>query len=105
MLPPLDNDPDKDGKPSDHNIIVAKPISEINNSCARQIRKITVRPTPENKLQLLKTHFQCEEWQNLKDSNSAHEKAYIFHSHLNKKCGEIIPEKSRRMTSPGILRN
>ena len=49
VLPPLDNDPDKDGKPSDHNIIIAEPISEINNSCARQLRKITVRPTPDNK--------------------------------------------------------
>ena len=31
VLPPLDNDPDKDGKPSDHKIVKMKPISNINN--------------------------------------------------------------------------
>ena len=36
VLPPLDNDPDKNGKPSDHNIVIAKPISEINNTCSRE---------------------------------------------------------------------
>ena len=54
ILPPLDNDPEKDGKPSDHNIIVVEPISHLKNNCARKFRKVTVRPTPADKLELLK---------------------------------------------------
>ena len=50
ILPPLDNDPEKNGKPSDHNIVVVEPISELKSNCARQVRKVIVRPTPETKL-------------------------------------------------------
>ena len=56
VLPPLDNDPDKDGKPSDHGIIVVEPISEINTNCVREKRKVIVRPMPESKLNQLKAH-------------------------------------------------
>ena len=57
ILPPLDNDPEKNGKPSDHSIVVVEPISELKSTCSRQMRKVIVRPTPENKLKLLKSHF------------------------------------------------
>ena len=86
VLPPLDSDPNKDGKHSDHSIVVAEPISEMCNACARQLRKIKVRPIPENKLKLLKSQFKCEEWDKLKDSNNAHEQAQLFHSQLLDKC-------------------
>ena len=62
VLPPLDKDPEKNGKPSDHSIIVVEPISELKNNCARQVRKVIVRPTPDDKLELLKSHFKCEDW-------------------------------------------
>ena len=99
VLLPLDNDPDKDGKPSDHSIVVAEPISEMNNVCARQLRKIKVRPMPEIKLELLKSQFKCEQWQKLRESNSAHEQAHLFHSQLVKICNNIIPEKNRIISS------
>ena len=41
VLPPLDNDPDKSGSPSDHKIIKMKPISNINNKPARTKREVT----------------------------------------------------------------
>ena len=99
ILPPLDNDPDKNGKPSDHSIVITEPISEINNACARQQRKIKVRPIQEHKLKILKAHFKCEEWLDLFESKSAHEQAQIFHSQLVQKCNEIIPEKTRVISS------
>ena len=34
-MPPLDNDPDKSGKPSDHNIVLMKRISHVFNQPAR----------------------------------------------------------------------
>ena len=35
-LPPLDNDPDKDGSPSEHLIVYMKPIESINSNPARK---------------------------------------------------------------------
>ena len=64
ILSPLDNDPNKDGKPSDHSIVIAEPISEIKNTCARQLRTIKVRPMQEHKLNILKSYFKCEQWDN-----------------------------------------
>ena len=29
IKPPLDNDPDKDGKPTDHKIVVAYPVTKF----------------------------------------------------------------------------
>ena len=40
-LPPLDNDPDKDGSPSDHLIVYMKPIDSMNNNPAR--KKVAVK--------------------------------------------------------------
>ena len=36
ILPPLDNDPDCDGKPSDHMMVIFTPISVINNKCVKK---------------------------------------------------------------------
>ena len=44
-LEPLDADPETNGKKSDHRIVISKPISVINNKCARQTRKVKVRPS------------------------------------------------------------
>ena len=49
-LEPLDPDPDKDGKKSDHRIVLVKPISAINNQSARTTRIIKVRPIPQSGL-------------------------------------------------------
>ena len=46
-LPPLDSDPDSNGKPSDHRIVLVKPISAIDNQCSRTTKDITVRPITE----------------------------------------------------------
>ena len=43
-LPTLHFDPDKNGKPSDHRIVVVRPITSINNQCAKSTRTITSRP-------------------------------------------------------------
>ena len=47
-LAPLDADPEGNGKPSDHRIILASPISSINNVCSRTTRSIKVRPKTES---------------------------------------------------------
>ena len=52
-LPPLDPDPDCDGKPSDHMMVEMRPIDTVNNKCARTKRKVTFRPLPQSGLDLM----------------------------------------------------
>ena len=47
-LPPLDNDPDKNGAPSDHMIVFMQPIDAINNNPARIKKTVNFRPLPES---------------------------------------------------------
>ena len=54
-LPPLDNDEDKDGKPSDHLIVLMKPINE-NETRRKVFKTVTFRSLPESGL------FQFGAW-------------------------------------------
>ena len=47
-LPPLDNDPDKSGAPSDHMIVLMKPIDSISNNPARKLKIVKYRPLTES---------------------------------------------------------
>ena len=47
-LDPLDPDPDKNGKKSDHRIVLMKPINIIDNKSARYSREIRVRPITQS---------------------------------------------------------
>ena len=67
IFPPLDPDPDSDGKPSDHFIPVMKPINLINNKCSRSHRVVTVRPIPESGMNQLKNWMSHQSWSNILD--------------------------------------
>ena len=54
---------------------------------------------PANKLEVLKDFFKCEDWQKLKDLENTDDQAHDLHSLLVNKCNEIIPEKSRIISS------
>ena len=49
-LPPLDADPDCNGKPSDHLMVVMPPISAVNNKPARIKKSFSFRPYNEVRL-------------------------------------------------------
>ena len=53
-LKPLDPDPNKNGAPSDHRIVIARPINTIDNKPVRNIRKVLVRPIPQSGLALFR---------------------------------------------------
>ena len=46
-LPPLDNDPDKTGSPSDHLMPFIKPVDSLTNNPSRQKKSVTFRPLPK----------------------------------------------------------
>lgn len=98
IQPPLDHDPEKNGKPSDHRIVFFKPISTINNHTARTTQEITYRPLKENGMQ------QMQDWMNkgglLKQTHeNVHDAAKHLMEALKTKTDEFFPKKRRKITS------
>ena len=98
-LEPLDADPDKDGKKSDHRIVVARAINIINNKSARKTRNVTVRPIPESGILKMKEWFIDQSWEDVYTAESAHDKAAIFQQMLMGVLDRIIPEKIRKINN------
>ena len=61
-LPPLDPDPDCDGKPSDHRMVLMTPISAVNNQPGRIYREIKSRPIHEQGLNEMKKWLSSQAW-------------------------------------------
>ena len=98
-LEPLDADPDKDGKRSDHRFVVARAISIINNRSGRETRTVKVRPMPESGIQKMKNWFVDQSWDDVYQAESAHEKAALFQETLLKALDDFFPEKVRKINS------
>ena len=98
-LEPLDADPETTGKKSDHRIVISKPISVINNKCARLTRIVKVRPFPQSGMLKMKDWFIDQNWEEVYSAESAHEKASIFQKMLLAKLDEIFPVKNRKIQS------
>ena len=74
VLAPLDSDPDKDGKPSDHKIVKVKPISNFCNKNARITRKIEVQPITESGIRNMKAWLMEEDWNNVLEAETTDHK-------------------------------
>ena len=98
-LPPLDADPDTNGKQADHMIVVAKPINTVENKCSRQTRSVKVRPFPQSGFLKFKEWLIDETWEQVYQAESVHAKAKIFQNLLVTKLDEIFPEKLRKIQS------
>ena len=104
-LPPLDNDEPGIGKPSDHMIIVWKPINHLGEYKPAQ-RIINYRPLPESGMIQFKSWLQTEPWHEIYKNENAHLKAELFQNKLLLKLNEFLPQKHLRfdqMTRSGLL--
>lgn len=98
-LEPLDADPGSGGKPSDHLIVVMKPISVINNKPARVIREIAVRPLKQSGIDLFGHWIKKQSWKEVFDAKSVDEKSEIFQKMLLEKVEEFLPLKKVKISS------
>ena len=98
-LPPLDPDPDSNGKPSDHLMVLMPPISVINNNPARTKRLITFRPFSKQGMQKLQCWLAEQKWDEVTQEESAHKKAEILQNLIMSKYDEFFPEKTKIFTS------
>ena len=99
ILPPLDNDPNKDGKPSDHNIVVMSAISVLNNKPARETKIITFRPITEAGIVKMDEWFKCQNWDYNFKAKNVDEQAHEFMTQIKSKTDEYFPLKQRKISS------
>ena len=98
-LPPLDPDPDSNGKPSDHMMVVMPPITMINNKPDRTTKRVMFRPITDIGLQKMKQWLENESWDEIASINCANQKAEKLQGILMNKYFEYFPEKSRIISS------
>ena len=98
-LPPLDADPDSNGKPSDHMMVVMSPLSVMNNRPARTRKEITFRPFSEIRLQRMQQWIDNEDWNDVSSEVSADKKMDILQKLLVEKYQEYFPEKTKSIFS------
>ena len=98
-MPPLDNDPDKTGKPSDHNIVLMRPISNAMNIPARHKKTVTFRPLPQSGIHLMGQWITSHDFTEVYDAITAHEKAEIIQQLLITQLNNFLPEKTVKITS------
>ena len=96
-MPALDNDPDKDGKPSDHLIAVMEPINNINNNPARTFKSVTFRPLPKSGIEQMGRWITNHKFEEVYEANSAHEKAEILQNILKTNLDKFLPVKTVKM--------
>ena len=84
---PLDHDPNKNGAPSDHRIVLTRPINTNDNKPVRNIRKVVVRPIPQSGVNLYRDWLVDQTW------------AEILQTMLVLTFEEILPQKIRKICS------
>ena len=98
-LQPLDADPGSGGKPSDHLIVVFKPISVLNNKPARSAREILVRPMKESGIELFGHWINSQAWNEVFEAETVDEKAEVFQNLLLEKLEHFLPTKLKKISS------
>lgn len=95
-LPPLDNDVEGNGKPSDHLIVEWRPINQ-NVNRKPNYKVITFRPLPESGMLQFKQWLETETWQSLYLKETAHGKADLLQRTLLAKMEEFLPQKTLKL--------
>ena len=96
---PLEADCDKIGAPSDHRIVICKPINTVENKCSRSTKTITFRPITERGLSGMKEWLVDFDWKEVFKAETGHEKADVFQKIILDKVNFFFPRKTRKVSS------
>ena len=91
-ISPLDNDKDKNGKPSDHLPVVFKPLGNLENPKLKY-RTIKFRPLPQSGIEHFEKWIKNQTWSEVYNEETAHKKAEQFQSMLLAQLNISLPEK------------
>ena len=97
-LPPLDNDSNVSGKPSDHLIVLMKPIN-ANEPKLKLFKTVTFRPLPESGLSQFGVWIKTQKWESVMGVTTAHEKANNLQNLLLENLDKFLPQKTIRICS------
>ena len=77
-LPPLDNDENESGKPSDHLIVVMRPLSSEFSSVPKKYKTIKYRPFPDSGIREMGQWIQAQSWHDIYSIKCPNQKASRF---------------------------
>ena len=80
-------------------MVIARPISAINNKCSREYRILKVRPFPESGVKKIEKWFIDQTWDEVYEANTSDDKASIFQNLLVDALNNFFPEKTRKFAS------
>ena len=95
-LKPLNADCICHRKPSDHKMILLKPLAKFNNKIKRKQRVVNICPLPESKLLQFENWLKDQQWEQLLTFETSHEKAEFLQNVLIKKINALLPVKTVR---------
>ena len=98
-LPPLDPDPGTDGRPSDHLIVIMKPIKNLNSTTSRSYRKIKVRPLTKSGMVKFREWIENKDWAEVIKEESVDKKAETLQNIVLNKLDEVCPERNIKIAS------
>ena len=98
-LPPLENDKEGKGGPSDHNLLVVAPKVGTQFQQVRKKRSIKTMPMPESSITEFMRDLSDHSWSEVFETQSANDKACNFHSTITCKLKRHFKEKHVKMSS------
>ena len=96
-LPPLDNDIDSSGKPSDHLIVVWNPLSTANPTQQKKYKTVKYRPFTESGVREMGQWVQKQSWSDIYKVSCVNLKTEKFEEMIMEKVNLFFPEKTLRL--------
>ena len=97
--PPIRNDQDKQGKPSDHLVVLMYPINSQIVCPVRKSKVVTFRPLPQSGIDQMGRWIQQQDWHEIYQSSDISRKAEKLQNMVKQKVDELLPVKSVKLTS------
>ena len=98
-LPPLQVDERKDGKDSDHNIVVFAPLINQTFEVRRKKKVIKTRPLPRSNFGPFELEMQAQKWSEVLEAKDANLKVNNFHRIIRRMLENNFPEKTVKISN------
>ena len=81
-LPPLQVDSDKNGKDSDHDVVLLAPLNNLKYKLERKKKTIRIRPIPQSQVVKFERDLAMHPWEEILADEGPDNQAEIFHNFL-----------------------
>ena len=89
----------QDAKPSDHRMVIYKPLDQFNSFVPRDKKTITYRPWTDNGFITMQNELNESNWELILNSPDVNTKLLSFHEHVYDIYQASFPSKTRLITS------